>query len=110
MSQDNNYEITVSISKNLLQKLVKEEVKKHISEMTEVNWDTKTAAERTGLKEDRIKAIFRNQKWKRELDAENGGAVLYPYQGQGYQINPKKFKEFCDKHWFEIMNLNPRKR
>lgn len=32
MSQDNNYEITVSISKNLLQKLVKEEVKKHISD------------------------------------------------------------------------------
>lgn len=106
-------EIKVSIPNDIINKVlitqINKVVKDYINEMTEVNWDTKTAAERTGLKEDRVKAIFRNQKWKRELDAENGGAVLYPYQGQGYQINPKRFTEFCDKHWFEIMNLDPRR-
>lgn len=110
MEESNNYKVSLSIPQDLLKKLIREEISNQIAELTEINWDTKTAAKRTGIKEDRVKAIFRNQKWKRELDAENGGAVLYPYQGQGYQINPKKFKEFCDKHWFEIMNLNPRKR
>ena len=102
-------EIKVSIPDDILITQINKIVKERITELDEVNWTVKTAAERTGLRENRVKAIFRNQKWKRELDAENGGAVLYPYQGQGYQINPKKFKTFCDKHWFEIMNLDPRR-
>ncbi|AKP66884.1 MAG: DUF771 domain-containing protein [Companilactobacillus sp.] len=103
-------EMTLNVPDELLTTLIKQQINKKQTELTEINWDTKTAAKRTGIKEDRVKAIFRNQKWKHELDAENGGSVLYPYQGQGYQINPKRFTEFCDKHWFEIMNLNPRKR
>lgn len=59
-------EIKVSIPNDIINKVlitqINKVVKDYINEMTEVNWDTKTAAERTGLKEDRVKAIFRNQK------------------------------------------------
>lgn len=102
-------EMTLNVPDDLLTSLIKQRIEQTQIEMTEINWDTKTAAERTGLKRDRILAICRNQKWKHELDADNGGAVLYPYQGQGYQINPQRFTEFCKNHWLEIMNLNPRR-
>ena len=53
-------EMTLNVPDELLTTLIKQQINKKQTGLTEINWDTKTAAKRTGIKEDRVKAIFRN--------------------------------------------------
>ena len=52
--------MTLNVPDELLTTLIKQQINKKQTGLTEINWDTKTAAKRTGIKEDRVKAIFRN--------------------------------------------------
>ena len=100
--------IQLSVPDEMVNQAIDKKIDKRLKELTEINWDTKTAAKRMGMTPERIRAIFRVQSWKSELDSERGGPVLYPYKGQRYQINPQRFVKFCQKHWSEIMTLKTR--
>lgn len=98
----------IGIPAEWIKQALKEEIERQRVSMTEVNWTTRQAAERMNLKPERIRAICANPKFRKELDADNGGPVLIPYQGGGYQIEPQRFVKFCHQHWKQIMELKTR--
>lgn len=46
--------------------------------------------------------ILFNAKWRKMIDAENGGFVFYPENGGRYAFHAKKTAEFLEQNFSEI--------
>lgn len=74
------------------------------NELTGVYWTMQDLEERVGKKTDGIKDnILYPSRFRKELDAENGGFVYYPkVKGQSWSFQAVKMAKFLDSNFEQI--------
>ncbi|MGD6894321.1 DUF771 domain-containing protein [Bacillus infantis] len=104
MSQQLEVKLTIPIPADsiLITKVELEQLKQN--ELTGIYWNMKDLEERTKRKSEWIKEnILFPSKFRRLLDAENGGFVYYPKsKGQTWVFQASKMAAFLDKHFQQI--------
>lgn len=88
----------------LISKVEWQELKKQ--ELSGVYWSMKDLEQRTGKKSEWIKEnILYPSRFRKVLDAENGGFVFYPKsKGQTWSFHAPMMAEFLDKHFSQIFS------
>lgn len=97
-----NLTIPIPSDSVLVKKVELEELKR--KELLGVFWNMKDLEERTGRKHEWLKEnILFRPKFKKVLDAENGGFVYYPKKrGETWSFQASKMAEFLDKNFSQI--------
>lgn len=88
----------------LIKKVELEELKKE--SLSGVYWTMKDLEDRTGKKHEWIKEnILYPSKFKKVLDAKNGGFVFYPeMRGQNWSFQAVEMSKFLDENFNKIFN------
>lgn len=97
-----NLTIPIPQDSVLIGKVELEELKKN--ELSGVYWNMKELEQRTGKKHEWLKEnILFRQKFRNELDSENGGFVYYPKgKGQTWSFQASKMAVFLDKNFHRV--------
>jgi len=102
--QQLNVSLTIPVPDDmiLIQKVEFEQLKKN--ELKGVYWNMKDLEQKTTRKSEWIKEnILYPSRFRKILDAENGGFVFYPkVKGQTWVFQASKMAEFLDKHFSKI--------
>lgn len=88
----------------LISKVEWQELKKQ--ELSGVYWSMKDLEQRTGKKSEWIKEnILYPSRFRKVLDAENGGCVFYPKsKGQTWSFHAPRMAEFLDRYFSRIFS------
>jgi hypothetical protein len=95
---------------NLDNDLIKEEIKQQVHEVVKdmYPWqpimNKELATKYSGFGVNRMDAVF--YLYKRILDENNGGCVMYPEKGQTYLIKRSGFDKFLEKYARDIRNVD----
>lgn len=97
-----NLSIPIPPDSVLIKKIELEHLKKQ--ELSGVYWNMKDLERRTGRKAEWLKErILYKPRFKKILDAENGGFVYYPkVRGETWAFQASKMAEFLDRHFHQI--------
>lgn len=102
--QQLNVSLTIPVPDDmiLIQKVEFEQLKEN--ELKGVYWNMKDLEQKTTRKSEWIKEnILYPSRFRKILDAENGGFVFYPkVKGQTWVFQASKMAEFLDKHFSKI--------
>jgi len=106
--QNLNLNLTISIPQDLviITKMELNELKSN--ELNGLYWNMKDLEQRTTRKSEWIKEkILYPSKFRKVLDADNGGFVFYPKaKGQTWVFQANKMSEFLDRHFSDIFGSN----
>lgn len=103
--QSLNVELSIPVPEDqvLISKVELQELKQQ--QLTGQYWSMKDIEDRTNRKSEWIKDhILYPSKFKKKLDANNGGPVFYPQgKGQSWLFHARGMSEFLDGHFADIM-------
>ncbi|MFC5591712.1 DUF771 domain-containing protein [Sporosarcina soli] len=104
MEQQLSVNLTIPIPEDsvLIRKVELEELRSR--ELVGLYWSMKDLESRTGKKSEWLKEnILFQQKFKNELDSQNGGFVYYPKgKGQTWSFQASKMAVFLDKNFHRV--------
>lgn len=104
MQQQLNVQLSIPIPPGtvLISKVELEELRKQ--ELSGVYWTMKDLEARVGRKQEWIKDnILYPSRFRKLLDAEQGGFVYYPrVKGQSWSFHAPRMAEFLDRHFARI--------
>lgn len=69
----------------------------------QITWDLNKASQVTGLTKSDLSTVL--QKFKQQLDIDNGGCVFYPYNGGKFCIESLGFIQFIRNNFARIMGV-----
>lgn len=108
MTQKLNVNLSIPIPSDsvLISKIELEELQQQ--KLTGVYWTMKDLEKRIGRKSEWIKEnILYPSRFRRILDAQNGGFVYYPAsKGHTWSFQATKMAEFLDRHFSEIFTMS----